>query len=220
MPRFDWNGQSTADEYVNTFDTVRININGQSVAKLSGSAPRVEIELIDGQSMLDLSEFRTSELVATGKIDGQSNALLRSEGEVLFNGKIDGQSRVTICAGGGVEFTAKIDGQSHVWYSSTGPVRGPEVNGRSRILWQGQAPAFIKVDGHSTVSAVPAFLTFDRREAAKATDSQNNTAHVWRNTGELAQDEPSRLPDERGGSGQTGGEQEAESSTPVDTTTP
>jgi hypothetical protein len=216
MPRFDWNGQSTADEYVNTFDTVRININGQSVAKLSGSAPRVEIELIDGQSLLDLSQFRTSEVVATGKIDGQSTALLRSEGEILFNDKIDGQSRVTLCAGGSIEFAAKIDGQSQVWYSSTGPVRGPEVNGRSRILWQGQAPAFIKIDGHSTVSAIPAFLTFDCREAAKDADSRNDTTHVWRNTGEVGQDEPTRLPDERTGSGRTDGEMEAENSAPID----
>jgi hypothetical protein len=162
MLRYDWNGQTRADEYVATFEEVHIYINGQSIARLSGSVPRVVIELVDGQSLLDLSALTTSEIeiFSGGKIDGQSNVFLRSEGQILFRNKIDGQSFVIACAGGGIEF-GEINGQSQVLYSSTGPVSGPVLNGRSTVLWQGQAPNFAKIDGQSTVSTIPAFVSIN-----------------------------------------------------------
>lgn len=161
MPRFDWNGQSKVDEYISTQEEVRVYINGQTYGRLKGNSPRVEIELVDGQSVLDLSEFYTDEVFVADKVDGQSTLYVRSNGDVRFRGKVDGQSMVVCCASRGIDFRDKIDGQSRVLYSSGGPVQGPLVNGRSTVLWQGQAPAFHVVDGQSIVFPLPAFLRID-----------------------------------------------------------
>lgn len=159
MVRFDWNGQTTADEHVDTSEKIQIYVNGQSRVKLTGSASGVVIELVDGQSLLDLSTFVTPEVVTIGKIDGQSHVFLGSNGEIVFNDKIDGQSLVIARASGRIEFNEKIDGGSRVVYSSGGSVRGPLVNGRSVVLWHGRPPAFTKIDGGSVVSSAPDYLS-------------------------------------------------------------
>lgn len=164
MPRFDWNGQSKVHDFIETYEEVKIYINGQSSARLTGYAPRVVIEVVDGQSYLDLSDFKTKEAVLLGKVDGQSQLFLSSTGKVEFLERIDGQSLVVICAGGPIIFSnaaAKIDGQSRMFYSSPGPIQGPLVNGSSSVFFQGRALAFDKVDGKSVVVPLPGFLSLN-----------------------------------------------------------
>jgi hypothetical protein len=160
VPRFDWNGQSRTVEYVDTFEEVRIYINGQSVATLRGRAPRVIIEVIDGQSVLDLSLLNCNDMLLEGAINGQSTAFVACQGDIAVSGPVDGNSTLVMCCSGRLQFRDKIDGTSQVIYSSPGPVSGPLVNGRSQVIWRGQPPAFKKIDGQSRVYELPSVLDF------------------------------------------------------------
>jgi hypothetical protein len=135
---------------------LRLSVKGNSRVRISGIVETLVIEGIDNQSVVDLTELRTSKIVMLGKLQGQSILRVTSTGDAAFHDQIYGLSTLDLKAAN-VQFWSEIDGQSTVLIDSHGRIDGPELRGDSHVRYKkyadGPTVTFKKIAENAT--AIP-----------------------------------------------------------------
>jgi hypothetical protein len=80
----------------------------------TGKIHTLIIGTVSMQSTIDLRDLEVSEILINGNVDGKSNIVVGTAGNVRIGGKIDGRSNILVRIAGNVRIGGKIDGRSRV----------------------------------------------------------------------------------------------------------